>query len=82
MQPCSQPQFPILNKEADLRSLGAENSSFYCQSTEPLKINSHDKRAWRQLNTRSLWPNCDNLSNDNSDCKWIKMLSQQKSVCL
>lgn len=51
-----------------------EQLIFYCLSIEPLKINSHAKRAWRQLNTRSLWPNCDNLSNDNSNSKWIKTL--------
>lgn len=51
-----------------------EQLIFYCLSIEPPKINSHAKRAWRQLNTRSLWPNCDNLSNDNSNSKWIQTL--------
>lgn len=74
--------FPSQAKKLTLQvAVKWEQLIFSCQGLEPLKIKSHVKRTWRPAQRGSLWPNCDNLNNDNSNSKWIKTLNQQ-SPCI
>lgn len=48
-----------------------------CQRIKPSEINSHAKSTQWPAQQSSLWPNCDNMNNDKSNCKGIKTLNQQ-----